>query len=363
MRLQWKANIRWLLAFTLLLTLFSESLTFLVSANASAATASYHQLHTITGPGIPPRAATWPFDISWFDEASQMYYLADAGDARVDLIDAKTNTFLGAIGGFTGFHGSTQTQGPAGLVTDDLYQLWVGDGNSTVKIIDLMSRSIVATISTGGTKRADELAYDPLEQLMLVTNGSDAPPFASFISVTHRKVVGKIVFPDARAGLEAPAWDPVTHKFYVSVPQTRAHPGGEVAVIDPLKKRVVKVYPLAHCNPTGLAFGPQDELLLGCNGHPVIIDARTGHALATITQVKGCDEVWYNPGSHTYYLAAFLNTVGKRAAPVLAIVDADSRAWMQSIPTVAKAHSVAADAANNNVYVPESGKGIVVFAP
>ncbi len=226
-----------------------------------------------------------------------------------------------------------------------------------------MSRSIVATLTTGGKKRADELAYDPLEQLLLVTNGSDAPPFVSFISVHHRKVVGKIVFPDARAGLEAPAWDPVTHKFYVSVPQTKAHPGGEVAVIDPLKKRVVKVYPLANCNPTGLAFGPQDELLLGCDGHPVILDARTGRTLATITQVKGCDEVWYNPGSHTYYLAAFLNTVGKRAAPVLAIVDADSREWMQSIPTVAKAHSVAADAANNHVFVPESGKGIVVFAP
>jgi len=31
--------------------------------------------------------------------------------------------------------------------------------------------------------------------------------------------------------------------------------------------------------------------------------------------------------------------------------------------TVAKAHSVAADAENNHVFVPESGKGIVVFAP
>ena len=142
MRLQWKANRHWILAFTLLLTLFSGSLTFLVSANASAATASYHKLLTITGPGIPPHAARWPFDISWFDEASQMYYLADAGNARVDLIDAKTNTFLGAIGGFTGFHGSIETQGPAGLVTDNLYQLWVGDGNSTVKVIDLWTEPL-----------------------------------------------------------------------------------------------------------------------------------------------------------------------------------------------------------------------------
>src|SRR5258708_35766600 len=125
-----------------------------------------------------------------------MYYLADAGNARVDLIDAKTNTFLGAIGGFTGFHGNIETQGPAGLLTDNLYQLWVGDGNSTVKVIDLFSRSIVATLSTGGTKRADELAYDPQEQLILVTNGSDRPAFVTFISVIARKIVGRIFFPE-----------------------------------------------------------------------------------------------------------------------------------------------------------------------
>src|SRR5258708_36969404 len=106
-----------------------------------------------------------------------MYYLADAGNARVDLIDAKTNTFLGAIGGFTGFHGNIETQGPAGLLTDNLYQLWVGDGNSTVKVIDLFSRSIVATIATGGQMRAAERAHDKQGQRVLGANGA-CPPAA-----------------------------------------------------------------------------------------------------------------------------------------------------------------------------------------
>src|SRR5258706_13819601 len=133
-----------------------------------------------------------------------MYFLADASHARVDLFDARTATYLGSIGGFTGFHGSLDTQGPAGLLIDNRYQLWVGDGNSTVKVIDLFSRSIVATLATGGKKRADELAYDPQEQLLLVTNGSDRPAFSPFISVTTRPIVGKIVFPNLPGGVWRP---------------------------------------------------------------------------------------------------------------------------------------------------------------
>jgi DNA-binding beta-propeller fold protein YncE len=353
-----KGKILWVPALVLMLTLLSASVSLLVRANASEQANGYRRIATITGPGIAPRGTKWAFDISWVDEASQRYYLADASNASVDIFDARTSTFLERIRGFTGYHGSIETQGPAGLVTDTLYQLWVGDGNSTVKVIDLFTHTIVATLSTGGTKRADELVYDPQEQLLLVTNGSDQPPFATFISVLDRQVVGKIVFPQALDGLEAPLWDAVTHKFYVSVPTTRQAPGGEVAVIDPMSRQVVGSYSLPNCHPNGLALGPNQDLLLGCDGHPLIIDAMTGRVVATIMQVNGCDEVWYNAGDHRYYLAAFTNASG----PVLSIVDADTHGWIANLPTVPKAHSVAADAQNNHIFVPLSGQGIAVYA-
>src|SRR5579885_1352505 len=348
----------WVAALLLMLTLLSASVGLLVSAFASAPAGGYRRIAIITGPGIPPHMPKWAFDISWVDEPSQRYYLADASNASVDIFDTRTSTFLGRISGFTGYHGSIETQGPAGMVTDTLYQLWVGDGNSTVQVIDLFRRTIVATLSTGGTKRADELAYDPQEQRLLVTNGSDQPPFVTFISVLKRKIVGKSVFPQALDGLEAPLWNAVTHKFYVSVPTTRQATGGEVAVIDPMTKRVVGSYPVPNCHPNGLALGPNQDVLLGCDGHPLIIDAMSGHVVASIGQVNGCDEVWYNPVDHRYYLAAFTNASG----PVLSIVNADTHAWIANLPTVPKAHSVAADAQNNHIFVPLSGQGIAVYA-
>ena len=52
------------------------------------------QIALITGPGIPP-SGLWAFDISYVDDQSQTYYLADASNASVDLVDTRNNTFIG----------------------------------------------------------------------------------------------------------------------------------------------------------------------------------------------------------------------------------------------------------------------------
>ena len=49
-------------------------------------------------------------------------------------------------------------------------ELWVGDSASNVEVIDLKTQSVVASISTGGVARADELAYDPLDHIVLIAN-------------------------------------------------------------------------------------------------------------------------------------------------------------------------------------------------
>ncbi len=52
----------------------------------------------IAVPGNPLAA----YDISWVDQATQMYYLADRSNAGVDIINARNNTFVGRVPGFVG---------------------------------------------------------------------------------------------------------------------------------------------------------------------------------------------------------------------------------------------------------------------
>src|SRR5262245_45965377 len=152
----------------------------------SAWAGSYSLLTRIAVPGTPLSS----FDISWVDPTTQTYYLADRSNAGVDVISTKDRTFVRRIGGFVGVRATHTVSGPDGLVpVPDRRELWVGDGDSTVKVVDLQAGAVVATISTGGTKRADELDYDPVHHIILVTNPDDDPPFVTLISTATRTVL------------------------------------------------------------------------------------------------------------------------------------------------------------------------------
>jgi hypothetical protein len=324
----------------------------------------YPLITTITTP--KPLAS---FDISWVDSESGRYYLADRGAAAVDVFDAERDTFLYALGGFVGNIGRNLS-GPNGVVAihkgNDSFgddddrgrsELWAGDGVppggvSTVKVIDLSSKSIVADISTGGNHRADELAYDPADKIILIANDADVPsPFVTFISAESRTVLGKIFYngkngaPNTTGGIEQPVWDRQRHRFYISIPSTVANANGEVDEIDPIAMKVTRVFPMTPvplCGPAGLALLPGQRLITSCG---VVLSARTGATVATIPGASG-DEIWYNPGDDRVYF-------GTNPMPV---VDAESLTVVATIND-GGTHSVAADSENNHVFVPSNAIG------
>lgn len=227
----------------------------LVGASSTLATITYSKIASIPVPGLRS------FDISWVDRSTQTYYLADRTHGAVDVFSAENNTPITRFGGFVGFTGNNDTSGPNGVVVvHPEHEVWAGDGNSTVKVIDLGSGQTVATISTGGTARADELAFDQKDHLLLIVNDADDPPFVSLISVPDRTVVAKIVFSaangvDATNGIEQPVWDPETHRFYVAVPQIGPNESnGGIVVIDPDTKQIETTFPVSQCQPHGLAL-------------------------------------------------------------------------------------------------------------
>jgi hypothetical protein len=319
------------------------------------------------------------FDISSVDSRRGLYILSDRTNSSVDFFNARDDTFIGRVPGFAGvaFNPTTgvadnDLSGPDGNAFVGDKEVWAGDGDSTVKVIDIASFRVVATIHTGGQFRADEMAWDAADHILAVANDADVPPFITFINTDTRQVIKKIVFdgtngtPNAtNTGIEASQWSPRTGLFYVSIPQivpTDATQGG-VSVIDPTTLTVLKTYPVSNCTPAGLALGPDNEAMIGCSAsfgtspnvltQSLVIDIKTGLIAAAIPQVGGSDEVWYDPGTRHYYLAARDNTdnTGK-ITPVLGTVDAVSNMFDGNVPTSTSAHSVAADRVSHHVFVP-----------
>src|SRR5262245_4173579 len=184
------------LALSLLLAVMVPA--FLLGAGSSRAAddksnGAVRFLRSVPVPGFPLNT-TSPgkmivFDISWVDQTTQLYYLADRSNAVIDVVNAKTDTFVRQIDGkFRGFTGNNDTSGPNGVVVigrPGRQFLIVTDANSRVVSINLQTDTIISEVSTGGAAglRADELAFDPVDNLVMPVNNADDPPFATLIKV------------------------------------------------------------------------------------------------------------------------------------------------------------------------------------
>ncbi|KAF7172823.1 hypothetical protein CNMCM5623_004952 [Aspergillus felis] len=308
------------------------------------------------------------------------YYLADRTNKAVHVIDLASSKETTAITGFKGLvmtnnKSDSSVSGPDGLVVlPNRNELYVGDGDGSVKVVNLMNHTIVASIDTGSQKRADEFAYDPTTQTIVVTNPNDKPPFVTIISAKNRNVTGKIVFNNAD-GLEQPAFNSVNGRFYVSVPSTDANPGGEIAELDVAAMNITKVIPVTECVPAGIVFGPNQNLFVGCSqdqiltygvAYSLVLDISNGKVIGNISGVAGIDQVAYDPSVLLYYASAYQNLAGANKSgspmPQLAIVDAKTNTLLQTLKTDnVTAHSVAVDPVTNQVVVPLSKAGIEVY--
>ena len=168
------------------------------------------------------------------------------------------------------------------------------------------------------------------------------------------------------AGLGAHAWDPNTGYFLLTNSNSTAITNvGSVDVINPkspVGPVVVNSFPVLNCMPTSITQGPGDNFLVGCADHDgeafppneYVMVGATGQIVASIWNVGGVDETWYNPTDNRYYLAARDMPTG----PVLGVIDAGTNLWLANAPTNTNSHSVAVDPSNNHVFVPMQAGGI-----
>jgi len=351
--------------------------------------------------------ALYSFDISYVDQSVQAYFLADRSNRAVDVVDAQTLTFLGqafANPPFRGFQpcsspgfGANDCAGPNGVVAAFPW-LFVTDAGSRVVTIDLRTGATVADIvaRAGEPTRADELAYDHADGLLLVINNASTPPFGTLIKVNQTTggltVVTNILLDaahgvDAQDGAEQPVFHRSTGRFYLSIPQIGPNvQDGGVLRIHPTTGAIEKIFPVKRCGPAGLTVGPRPDLLVGCNKvfdtagnvwepngtvsaapKAVILNVLTG-ATTDVPGVGAGDEVAFNRGDGHYYVTGSgspfrpLPAATAKGATPLAVIDAENPRLIQTVDTynvpagpghpAGTAHSVAVNAENNHVFVP-----------
>jgi hypothetical protein len=363
-------------------------------------------------PGNPLQS----FDISSVNPDRAEYYFSDRSNSGIDVIDTRTLKFKRTLGGFVGtaFNSThtavvTSLSGPDGNAFHGRW-LYGGDGNSTLKVFDLEAPTATAlkqTISTGGAFRVDEMSLTTDGKLLLAVNNADDPPFGTLFTangdaatsnvtiITKISIDPSIIPPGFGLGFEGSIWDPVTKRFYASLPTIANNPSGcnygqlsggvpcsgGLVVIDPTSLTTptavigafnsttnVGVVPLNNCGPNGIALDTHGNLLEGCdpgndpsNTGTVVIDAVTKN-YATVANITGSDEVWFNEGDNRYYLAAS-NAINPAGSPLgsgagLGIVN-DSSVLVQTIPQSSNSHSVAADSRRNLIFVPQLATGVI----
>jgi len=377
----------------------------LLAGNASwAAEPAVHLLSSIPVPVTDGNTTNgmYSFDISYVDQSTGVYFLADRSNLAVEslsslsiLTQIRPNNGHAPFAGFTPCAvqpaGANDCAGPNGVVSVFPF-LFVTDAPSRVLSFDLRSNPPKTvgecTTMAGEPTRADELAYDPRDGLILAINNASSPPFGTLVKVdkaTGALTCGTNIILDAAHGVDAqngaeqPVWDPGTKKFYLSIPQIGSgtgNPNGGVIRIS-TTGTIETTFPITYCSPAGLALGPQDDLFVGCNtiwatdgslwtGHAdqntataapqyVIIDAKTGAITANVAGAGVGDEVWFNKGDNHYYGAASGSNLAPNAitpartpngtaaaAPVnvsqgaatLDVVDAISETLDQRVPTL-----------------------------
>jgi DNA-binding beta-propeller fold protein YncE len=210
-------------------------------------------------------------------------------------------------------------------------------GDSTARILKASDGSLVKSLSVA--KDADGGAYDPATGLVVVINGDAG--VLTLIDPKQQSVVGTI-----------PVGDPLEFgqpdgkgKFYVNDEKT-----GEVVAVDLKARKVLAHYPMQGCTrPTGLAYVEGDRVISSCGSNVAkILDAATGHEIASLKIGGFPDAVLYDPKRHL----AFVPTALDGQLTVISLAGPDNDKVVATVSTQIGARTGTVDPTSGKVYLP-----------
>jgi DNA-binding beta-propeller fold protein YncE len=299
---------------------------------------------------IPPaQGKTLSSDIMEIDQKAHLLYLADRTSAGVDVFDIRTPSAK--------YVKTIPTQDPPNgvMLAKNVNKVYVGLGANSpavpggVGVIDIDPGSahqdtMIAKISTGGKKRADEGDYDPVDKKLYIASSDDG--LIQVVDATTDKIIK--TWKDMGEGLEQPRYNPADGMMYMTSSDQNL-----LFQFDPKKDVLVKKFPVGVlCDPNGLAINPRtNQALLGCSdkkaNQTVIWDLKAGKVATLIPQIWAGDGATYSAKENLFFFAAANQPNG---AQLGVITGGPSVRYAGGAATYVGSHTLAYDETNRVIY-------------
>ena len=244
---------------------------------------------------------------------------------QVVVVDTTSGKQVGAITGLHGTHGiALDSAGKFGYISD-------GGGNAVV-VFDRASLATVATIPTGG-QNPDGIVFEPATQTVWAFDGRSKD--AAVISAATNKVVANIPLPGKP---EFPAVDGKGIVF------DNIEDKSEIVRLDAHTLQLTDTWPAGCEEPIGLVLDVAGSRLFQvCDKKMGVVDAKTGKILATPAIGDGPDAAGWD-AAHGLAFASC-------GEGVLSVVDAATYKTIETLPTKARARTIAYDSGSDRVYL------------
>lgn len=289
------------------------------------------------------------FKVEKFDikgEGGTDYVAVEAATGRVFVsrsthmmvIEGATSKVLGDIPNTPGVHG-------AGFSTKAGHGFTTNSGDQTVTMFDLNTLDVLKQIKVG--PGLDGIMYDEPDDKIILTNHSRPIGTLTAIDPKTGDVVATVELEDTAP--EGAAADGRGHIFVNNESKST------IQVIDVKTWKATASWPLAPCEgPTGIAYDKaSNRIFSGCSRTSVVLDARTGRVVASITNGTRVDALGWDPSKKLIYIP----NGGEGNVTVVHQDSSDEYRVVATIPTFAGAKTIAVDPVTHNAYLfqPERG--------
>jgi len=301
--------------------LFALTLAIAGGGDGDQSAPGYHVIKKI------PLGGEGGWDYLTLDGQSRRLYIARAD--RVVVMDVDTGAKIGEVANTPGVHG-------VALARKRNRGFSSNGGEASVTVFDLKTLGEVARIKVGN--RPDAIIYDPASGRVFTLNAGSRD--ATAIDAAMEKVVGTIPL-DGKP--EFAVADGKGH-IYVNLENK-----SEVLELDARELSVLHRWPLdPGKEPAGLAMDRTGRRLFSTchNEKMVILDADSGHVLATAPIGKGTDACVFDPDGRLAF-----SSNGDGTLTVVREVGTGKFEVAQTVPTQAGARTMALDPKTHNIFL------------